>query len=90
MLKSEHELLTELKAALTNRQYSPVVIRNYCAYAQGFLDYLVHRGIPVAENDAADAEAIVETAICPLMRFVVPKTEKQQASSMIFRCQSAS
>lgn len=49
MLKSEHELLTELKAALTNRQYSPVAIRNYCAYAQEFLDYLVHRGIPVAE-----------------------------------------
>ncbi len=49
MLKSEHELLTELKAALTNRQYSPVAIRNYCAYAQEFLDYLVHRGIPVAD-----------------------------------------
>ncbi|KAA3445780.1 integrase [Mesorhizobium sp. SARCC-RB16n] len=49
MLKSEHELLTELKAALTNRQYSPVAIRNYCAYAQEFLDYLVRRGIPVAD-----------------------------------------
>jgi len=49
MLKSEHELLTGLKAALANRQYSPVVIRNYCAYAQEFLDYLMHRGIPVAD-----------------------------------------
>lgn len=37
------------------------------------------------KNDAADAEAIVEAAIRPSMRFVVPKTEKQQASSMIFR-----
>lgn len=37
------------------------------------------------KNDAADAEAIVEAAIRPLMSFVVPKTEKQQASSMIFR-----
>ncbi|MBP1888349.1 hypothetical protein [Sinorhizobium mexicanum] len=34
MLKSEHEMPTELKAALTNRQYSPVAIRNYYAYAQ--------------------------------------------------------
>ncbi|MCZ4292319.1 IS110 family transposase [Hoeflea alexandrii] len=37
------------------------------------------------KNDAADAEAIVEAAIRPSMRFVVPKTEKQQACSMIFR-----
>ncbi|NGO56104.1 site-specific integrase [Allomesorhizobium camelthorni] len=49
MSKSEYELITELKAALTNRQYSPVVIRNYCAYAHEFLDYLLHQGIPVAD-----------------------------------------
>ena len=37
------------------------------------------------KNDAADAEAIVDAATRPSMRFVVPKTEKQQASSMVFR-----
>jgi transposase len=37
------------------------------------------------KNDAADAEAVVEAAIRPSMRFVVPKTEKQQATAMIFR-----
>jgi transposase len=37
------------------------------------------------KNDAADAEAIVEAAIRPSMRFVAPKTESQQARSMIFR-----
>ena len=37
------------------------------------------------KNDAADAEAIVEAATRPSMRFVVPKTEAQQACSMIFR-----
>lgn len=37
------------------------------------------------KNDAADAEAIVEAALRPSMRFVVPKTESQQACSMIFR-----
>ncbi|MBO0754878.1 MAG: tyrosine-type recombinase/integrase [Bradyrhizobiaceae bacterium] len=47
MSKSEHALLTELRAALTNRQYSPVVISNYCTYAREFLDYLVCHGIPV-------------------------------------------
>jgi transposase len=37
------------------------------------------------KNDAADAEAIVEAAVRPSMRFVVRKTESQQACSMIFR-----
>jgi len=37
------------------------------------------------KNDAADAEAIVEAASRPSMRFVSPKTEGQQARSMIFR-----
>jgi hypothetical protein len=37
------------------------------------------------KNDAADAEAIVEAATRPSMRFVVPKTESQQACSMLFR-----
>lgn len=49
MSKSERELITELKTVLSSRRYSPVVIGNYCAYAQEFLDYLVHRGIPVAD-----------------------------------------
>jgi len=37
------------------------------------------------KNDAADAEAIAEAASRPTMRFVVLKTEEQQARSMIFR-----
>lgn len=37
------------------------------------------------ENDAADAEAIVIAARQPQMRFVVPKTEDQQARAMLFR-----
>lgn len=37
------------------------------------------------KNDAADAEAIVEAATRPSMRFVVPKSECQQACSMLFR-----
>ena len=37
------------------------------------------------KNDAADAEAIVEAASRPTMRFVAVKTEAQQARAMIFR-----
>jgi transposase len=37
------------------------------------------------KNDAADAEAIVEAALRPTMRFVAPKTEGQQASAVLFR-----
>ena len=54
MSKSERELITELKAVLSSRRYSPVVIGNYCAYAQEFLDYLMQRGILVV--DVTEAE----------------------------------
>lgn len=37
------------------------------------------------KNDAADAEAIVEAAIRPNMRFVAVKSEAQQAGAMVFR-----
>ena len=37
------------------------------------------------KNDAADAEAIVEAATRPTMRFVALKSEAQQARAMLFR-----
>ena len=37
------------------------------------------------KNDAADAEAIVEAALRPTMRFVALKSEAQQARAMLFR-----
>jgi transposase len=37
------------------------------------------------KNDAADAEAIVEAALRPTMRFVEPKTADQQAQAVAFR-----
>ncbi len=36
-------------------------------------------------NDVADAEAIVEAALRPAMRFVALKTRDQQARAMLFR-----
>jgi transposase len=37
------------------------------------------------KNDAADAEAIAEAASRPTMRFVEPKSARQQARAMVFR-----
>lgn len=37
------------------------------------------------KNDAADAEAIVEAALRPAMRYVEPKTSEQQSRSILFR-----
>lgn len=37
------------------------------------------------KNDSADAEAIVEAALRPTMRFVDPKTVDQQARAVLFR-----
>jgi transposase len=37
------------------------------------------------KNDAADAEAIVEAALRPTMRYVEPKTSDQQSRSILYR-----
>ena len=37
------------------------------------------------KNDTADAEAIVEAALRPTMRYVEPKSGEQQARSIVFR-----
>ena len=36
MTKADRQVVTELEAVLTSQEYSPVVVRNYCAYARGF------------------------------------------------------
>ena len=56
MLKSDRELITELKAVLTSQQYSPVVVGNYCAYARGFLDHLERQNILAADVTEAQVE----------------------------------
>jgi transposase len=37
------------------------------------------------KNDAVDAEAIVEAALRPTMRYVEPKTAEQQSRAIVFR-----
>jgi integrase/recombinase XerD len=63
MPKSNRELIAELKAVLTSQQYSPVVIRNYCAYALGFLDYMGQREIPIAGVTGAQVAQYLRHAI---------------------------
>jgi integrase/recombinase XerD len=63
MSKSDRELIAELKAVLTSQQYSPVVIRNYCAYAHEFLDWLTRREIPVADVTEAHVAQYLHHAI---------------------------
>lgn len=60
MTKADREEIIELEAVLTSLEYSPVVVRNYCAYACGFLDHLTHQNIPVAYV----TEAQVERYLC--------------------------
>lgn len=34
MTKADRQVITELETILTSQEYSPVVVRNYCAYAR--------------------------------------------------------
>lgn len=63
MSKPDHEVIIELQAFLTNQQYSPVVIRNYCAYARGFLDHLGHRNMLLTEVTEAQVERYLHGTI---------------------------
>ncbi len=47
MSNTERDLIADLAAELTRQSYSPVVVRNYCAYARDFLAYLAQHEIPV-------------------------------------------
>ena len=52
--------------------------------APGYVKSFVKRH----KNDSADAEAIVEAALRPTMRFVEPKTAEQQGGAVLFRTRS--
>ena len=44
---TNRNLIAELAAELTRQSYSPVVVRNYCAYARDFLVYFAQHEIPL-------------------------------------------
>lgn len=63
MPDSRHELIAALNSSLICQRYSPVVVRNYCTYASGFLDYLGQRGILVADVIDVQVEQYLRHAI---------------------------
>lgn len=68
MSKPDHAVIIELQAFLTNQQYSLVVIRNYCAYARGFLDHLAQRNILLTEVTEAQVEQYLSEAVALFQR----------------------
>ncbi|MBK0024513.1 tyrosine-type recombinase/integrase [Ochrobactrum sp. S46] len=57
------QLIAELRTVLSNQQYSPTVIGNYCSYAREFLDYLLSRNIPVTNVSEAHVTQYLRDAI---------------------------
>ena len=47
MPNTDRDLIAELAEGLTRQSYSPVVVRNYCAYARDFLSHLAQHEIPI-------------------------------------------
>jgi site-specific recombinase XerD len=47
MSNTDRDLIAKLADELTRQSYSPVVVRNYCAYARDFLAYLAQHEVPV-------------------------------------------
>jgi hypothetical protein len=70
MLDNHHELISTLNSSLLSQGYSPVVVRNYCTYASGFLDYLVLRGVPVAD--------VIDVQVEQYLRHAIVKFEKER------------
>ena len=55
MSNTNRDLIAELAAGLARQHYSPVVVRNYCAYARDFLAYLAQHEIPVTAVTSSQA-----------------------------------
>lgn len=68
MTNADHHVITELEAVLTSQEYSPVVVRNYCAYARGFLDHLAQWNIAVADVTEAEVEQYLCEAVAQFQR----------------------
>ena len=63
MLNADYELIAELRTVLTKQRYSPVVIRNYCAYARGFFDYLAQHDLPIMDVTEQQVAQYLQHAI---------------------------
>jgi len=48
MSNADYEPIAKLAEVLIRQKYSPVVVGNYCCYAQAFLEYLAQPDVPAA------------------------------------------
>lgn len=62
MLKSNEDLIAELKAVLAGQRYHPRTISNYCGCARRFLDYLERREIQVENVTEAQVSTYMSRA----------------------------
>jgi site-specific recombinase XerD len=76
MSDTRHDLIATLASSLISQRYSPVVVRNYCSYASGFLDYLGQRGILIAD--------VIDVQVEQYLRHAIVLFKKQRG-----RCPSA-
>lgn len=69
MSNSCHETNRRTQVLAYRSAVQPVVVRNYCAYASGFLDYLAQRSIPVADVIDTHVEQYLRHAIAIWQRY---------------------
>lgn len=70
MSDNRHELIAALNSLLIGQRYSPVVVKNYCTYASGFLDYLGQRNILIAD--------VIDVQVEQYLRYAIVLFEKQR------------
>ena len=63
MSSTDRDLIAKLAAELTRQSYSPVVVRNYCAYARDFLAHLARYEIPVTAVAPEDVAHFMRHAV---------------------------
>lgn len=63
MPNTDRDLIAKLADGLTRQSYSPVVVRNYCAYARDFLAHLARYEIPVTAVTPEDVAHFMRHAV---------------------------
>jgi site-specific recombinase XerD len=63
MPNNDRDLIAKLADGLTRQSYSPVVVRNYCAYARDFLAHLAPYEVPVTAVAPEDVAHFMRHAV---------------------------
>lgn len=63
MPNTDRDLIAKLADELTRQSYSPVVVRNYCAYARDFLAHLARYEVPVTAVTPDDVAHFMRHAV---------------------------